>query len=143
MDLAAVTPSIELQFVDAPGELERVRQTLNRELTHGGVSDRTRYAVEMVVEEWLTNVVRHGYGVGSGGQVCIRMSIGESDVELQFDDRAGAFDPRAQAEPVVPASIDEARPGGLGLALIRRYTRRLDHARVGGGNRLTATVPRR
>ncbi len=39
--------------------------------------------------------------------------------------------------PVLPSSLQAARPGKLGIFLVRRYAKSVDYARVGARNRLT------
>jgi len=90
----------------------------------------TVYAVELVLEEWLTNVFRHG----GGTEVTVEVACDGRQVGLRFTDDGTTFDPTRAPERVAPATLDEAEPGGLGLFLIRRYSRSWRYAREAGRN---------
>lgn len=103
-----------------------------------GVSARSRHAADLVVEEVLMNVAMHG----GGGEVALAALAtpgagGEPGVlTLRFDDDGPDFDPVAAPALAAPASLAEARVGGLGLALVRRFATALRHTRLPAGNRL-------
>lgn len=112
--------------------LEAARRQVVGHLAEAGVcADRaTVYAVELVLEEWLTNVFRHG----GGTEVTVEVACDGRKVGLRFADDGIAFDPTRTPEREAPATLDEAEPGGLGLLLIRRYSRGWRYAREAGRN---------
>jgi serine/threonine-protein kinase RsbW len=101
---------------------------------------RTVFAVELVLEEWLTNVWHHG--AGPGAMVEIVLSVEADTLELRFEDRGPPFDPTTRPVPPRPRSIDEARPGGLGLLFIRTQALDWHHVRDQGSNVLTVRIAR-
>lgn len=90
----------------------------------------TVYAVELVLEEWLTNVFRHG----AGTVVAVEMRAEGDRVALRFEDDGRPFDPTAATVRQPPKTLDEAQPGGLGLFFIRQYSRNWRYAREAGRN---------
>lgn len=107
------------------------RQALGYLARSGGCSGRaTIYAVELVLEEWVTNVFRHG----AGTEVTVEMASDGRRVDLRFFDDGLPFDPTQAPERVAPATLDDAVPGGLGLFLIRRYSRHWRYSREDGRN---------
>lgn len=112
--------------------LERVRKQAVEHLVRLGscASGPTVYAVELVLEEWLTNVFRHG----AGRVVAVEMRADGERIELRFEDDGRAFDPTNVPERQRPNSLDEAEPGGLGLFFIRQYSRTWRYAREAGRN---------
>lgn len=109
---------------------QRVLEHLGREPGFS-TSARSVYAVELVLEEWLTNAFRHG----GARQVQLRAGRdGEAGVLLQFADDGTPFDATRHPLAARPASLDEAEPGGLGLLLIQRYASRWQHSREDGRN---------
>lgn len=118
--------------------LERVRRQAVEHLgRHGNCArGRTVYAVELVLEEWLTNVFRHG----AGTLVALEMNADGERVHLRFEDNGQAFDPTGAPERQAPVSLDDAEPGGLGLFFIRRYSRTCHYAREAGRNVLRVEI---
>jgi anti-sigma regulatory factor (Ser/Thr protein kinase) len=106
------------------------------------VAGRARFWLEVVFEEIVTNIVRHGYTDGRVHDIDVRLTCGHTEVVLAIEDDGQPFDPLHQPEPERPASIDDATPGGLGIPLVRKAATGLQYERTGDGkNRLTITMP--
>jgi anti-sigma regulatory factor (Ser/Thr protein kinase) len=84
-----------------------------------GVDARLRPAVELALEELFTNMVK--YGADGHAQVGIAMTALAEGVEVTLTDSgAPAFDVTGAPDADVTLPIEERRPGGLGLHLVRR-----------------------
>ncbi len=125
-------PPLRARVGPGTDALEALRRQAVEHLGRFGAcgSRSTVYAVELVLEEWLTNVFRHG----AGTEVAVEMTADGARVDLRFEDDGRAFDPTDSPERVAPASLDEATLGGLGLFLIGRYSRRWSYAREADRN---------
>jgi anti-sigma regulatory factor (Ser/Thr protein kinase) len=100
--------------------------------------EERRGIVALVVEEAFVNLCRHAYRGRADGAVKVWLSgsVGELAVELR--DTGAAFNPIEQApKPRLDASIEERRPGGLGVELMRRMTDALRYCRDDSENVLT------
>lgn len=136
-----------------PEALEQSRQRLDALLALAAVDARTLHACELVLEEWLTNVGRHGVpGPAPGGSpgaaaaagppVTVRVEVYPNRVLLHFSDAGRPFDPVSAPPPPAPTDLAHAEPGGLGLTMIRRAVSGWRYARVDGRNELQAWVDR-
>lgn len=136
--------SVRLQFDGRSGliGLEGMRLAALRHLDPHKLPPRCVYAVEIVLEEWLTNVLRHGGLEADALQVQIQLQVLPTTVEIRFEDNATPFDPLARPVSERAASLDEALPGGLGLDLIKVLTVNLVYERLDNRNTLVATVAR-
>ena len=56
---------------------------------------------------------------------------------MLFRSRGAAFDPLTHVLDPLPTSLEEAKVGGSGLRLVRRFADRLNYRREGGINHLT------
>ena len=100
--------------------------------------EERRGAVALVVEEAFVNLCRHAYRGRADGAVSVRLSGTEGELTVELRDSGPAFDPIEQApRPRLDATLEERRPGGLGVELMRRMTDELRYQRVGGENVLT------
>ena len=124
------------------GELETVRVEIEALLHARNVDRRAHYAVELVLEELGTNVLRHGYGPDRTGPLTIEVQVHPDRIEFALEDEAPTFDPRTAPAPDRPQSLEAAQVGGLGLSMVASMTSRLEHDRLDGGNRVRATIPR-
>ena len=142
MTAAPVVANLYFDARRGAAGLEAVRVEMLRQLAPFELTGRCVYALELVLEEWLSNVMRHGAAGGDATGVDIQIRLLPQAVELRFEDSQAPFDPLRQPPPQRPASLDDAQPGGLGLALIRTQTSWLHHERQGDRNVVLAGVPR-
>lgn len=99
---------------------------------------QNRYNLLLALQEAVTNVLKHGYaGTDGQGFLEIRLSYGESDLEIEIRDDAQAFDPTHVEEMRDPALMDDLPEGGYGLHIIRTVVDRLEYRREAGQNVLT------
>ncbi|WP_310389473.1 ATP-binding protein, partial [Roseateles sp.] len=96
--------------------------------------------LELVLEESLMNISLHAFNDAGPHQIGLQVWHDGQAIHLRFEDDGRAFDPRQAEAPVLPTSIAEAAPGGLGLLLVRKQARAVDYARVDGRNQLTITL---
>lgn len=118
------------------------QQRLTAFLASHGVGAKALYASELVLEELLANVIHQADLTGIDPSIEVRADLQpqRGAVVLQVSDSGPAFDPTAHADPVLPVSIDAARPGGLGLMLVRRWSDGIAYQRDGGRNRVTVSL---
>lgn len=124
--------------------LEPARLALLEHLAPSSPSPGLVYSLELVLEEVLMNLAWHAWPDGGEGHSS-RVTLAEQPdaLLLTFEDDGVPFDPLTAPPPRAPVTLDEARPGGLGLVLVKRYARALAYERADGRNRLTVTLARR
>jgi len=79
------------------------------------------FELDLVIEELFTNLVRHG---GSEGDIEVRLERTGDEVQVRL--RAAElspFDPTAVPPVNISAPIEDRRPGGLGIHLVRKLCR--------------------
>ncbi|EIP99402.1 anti-sigma regulatory factor (Ser/Thr protein kinase) [Opitutaceae bacterium TAV1] len=100
--------------------------------------DQDTLALQLALEETVTNVINHGYRDGLPHTFNVTLSADDSRrITVMVDDDAPAFDPLARP-PVDTGAPLEARPvGGLGIHLVRKLVDRARYERRDGRNILT------
>lgn len=129
-----------------PAEIARVgplvleaAEFLERE----GVSERPRYKAQLLLEEIVSNVVRHGFGGDASQRIHVGVTVDAECISLVVEDDARAFDPLHDApEPVVTASLRDRPIGGLGLHLVKCIADEVAYERLGSSNRLRMQLHR-
>jgi anti-sigma regulatory factor (Ser/Thr protein kinase) len=120
-------------------EVERLfaflQQSLLGEVLHTP-SEEVINDLKVVAEEWLANVIDHGYGKDGSGTLDIDLSIGKNRIEIAFRDHAVAFNPLNEDNREVSSDYSE---GGMGLTIIRSLTDSRHYAREGEHNVFTLT----
>ena len=94
--------------------------------TRYGVDPTLLYPVDFALEELFTNVVK--YAAGGGARVEIDMATHPEGVEVVLTDyHAERFDVTEVPDAKVDLPIEQRRPGGLGLHLVRRMVDHVDY----------------
>lgn len=127
------------------GELERLAAAIDAFAERNGLSPAIAFALNLCLDELVTNTVSHGYGGAGGGRHTIRLRVecDETEVRAELEDDATAFDPFREAPPPdLDGDIDQRRVGGLGVFLVRRSMDRVAYRREGGRNIVTLAKAR-
>lgn len=103
------------------------------------ISDNTQFAMNLCLEEVLSNVIRHGYAGRPGRPILVQFASIPRDgyFTLVIEDEAPLFDPLAAPKPPVSRSLDDTRVGGNGIRLLRQFADALEYHATPTGNRLT------
>lgn len=129
---------LALELVSDPRHLPEVRRTLRGWLTDRHWTDCQCAEIILAVDEALTNVIRHAYGGAADQKILMELRrISSPDegegVEIQIRD----FGPQVDPQQIKGRDLDEIRPGGLGVHIIRAMTNSAEYSQAeGGGMRL-------
>jgi anti-sigma regulatory factor (Ser/Thr protein kinase) len=125
-------------------ELTRVQPWIEALADHYCLSEDTRFAVHLCLEEALANVVMHGYRNEPGHPIVIRSLVSAGDLLFVIEDQAPAFTPGEPTTPgdaAAPVSLESIEPGGNGIRLLYRFAGSVAYERFADGNRLTIGFP--
>jgi anti-sigma regulatory factor (Ser/Thr protein kinase) len=102
---------------------------------------RARFGLTLSMDEALTNILSYAFAQGRSANEAPTVQIGYrrdgSDLCLEIADNGRAYDPTAWSPAPLAHTLDEARPGGQGVRLMRHNLKDLRYRRDGGWNRLT------
>jgi serine/threonine-protein kinase RsbW len=118
-------------------ELARLHGWVERLASEHSISSRTQFAMELCLEEVLSNVIRHGYASAPDGSVTVQFTEPQSHQFLLIvEDQAPCFNPLSFTAQKSPSSSDEVPSGGWGIRLLREFADSIEYQRLPGGNRL-------
>ncbi len=127
----ATMPGFETAFGQLRGALD-----------HEALPNTARYQIELVFEEIVANVVRHGAIPGGEVQVEVSLELQPDRIDMCFKDDGLRFDPCGQPDVTLPTSLDRAPVGGLGLLMVRKAATGMRYERTADEhNRLLVTLP--
>lgn len=105
---------------------------------HGLPADET-FHVDLVLEELFTNMVRHARG--GRDEIAVGLDHAPSLVTLRIRDfDVEPWELSQAPEPDLRLPIEDRRPGGLGLFLVRQYTKNLAYEHQDGVTTVTAEL---
>ncbi|MFQ5490371.1 MAG: ATP-binding protein [Phycisphaerae bacterium] len=120
-----------------PGDLPLVRSLVERIAARAGFDEQDAGRLVLAVDEAIANVIKHGYE-GRGDQP-VEVSArrieedGTPGIALEIRD----FGKQVPPEVICGRDLQDVRPGGLGVHIIRTVMDRVEYAAAeGGGMRL-------
>ena len=112
-------------FVHAKGPeqevLDRVRQCR--------YSCEDLFAVQLALEEALTNAIRHGNGGDPSKQVTLRYCVTPDKIILRVADEGAGFQPETLPDPTADDRLE--CPSGRGVMLMHAYMTRVFYNKAG------------
>jgi serine/threonine-protein kinase RsbW len=118
-------------------EIARVPPWIEKLASLHAIPDRTRYAMNLCLEEVLSNIIRHGYA-GKSGQAIIIRHVARRDgfFTLVVEDEAPPFNPLIVRDPLLPRSLEDVSGGGQGIHLLKQFADAVEYEPKPTGNRL-------
>ena len=91
------------------------------------------YELTLAVDEAVTNVIQHGYAE-SGGLIRIQIESIPNGLQIIIHDTAPSFDPTIYPDPNLPTNLEERKPGGIGIYMMRKLTDKVDYCCLPDGH---------
>jgi anti-sigma regulatory factor (Ser/Thr protein kinase) len=118
-------------------DLAQVPLWIERLATRFSIPDSTQFAINLCLEEVLSNTIRHGYAGQPGHPIAVRFSKPREDYFIfVVEDNATPFNPVESPELPPISTLDESAVGGQGIRLLRQFADALEYHRTPSGNRL-------
>jgi serine/threonine-protein kinase RsbW len=108
------------RFTCSLNNLEKICDYISHYANQAGLSETEVYAVQLAVDEATTNIIEHGYGMECPSRIDITCEILEDGLKVVIYDDAEPFDPSTVPDPEINVSLDEIKPRGLGIFLMRK-----------------------
>jgi anti-anti-sigma factor len=118
-------------------DIRRAADFLDEFLEQHRVPGPVANELHVILDEVLSNVIRHGYESDSPREIGFTLACSAHEITLEIDDDGKPFDPTgspAQPRRANRAAID---PGGLGLVFLHAFADSVAYRRDGARNRLT------
>jgi serine/threonine-protein kinase RsbW len=108
------------RFSCSLNNLEHICDYVSQCAEEAGLDEAETYAVELAVDEATTNIIEHGYGEECPNRIDITCEIIEDGLKVVIYDDAAPFNPLSVPDPEINISLDELKPRGLGIFLMRK-----------------------
>jgi serine/threonine-protein kinase RsbW len=118
-------------------EIERLNKLVRQFGDLHEVPSRALYALNLALDEVVTNVVRHGFDDPAGQELLAEVTVHDNELTTVVSDPGRAFNPLDVAPPDLTAPLAERSLGGLGVHLIRSLMDSVEYRRDNGKNVLT------
>ena len=124
-------------FVSDRAELEKLEGFTADFALKAGLSDKDLFALQIVVEELVTNVIDYG-GVPAGEHAArVDLSTDNGELLIRIADRGKEYNPLLREDPDVTLPAEQRPIGGLGVHFCKKLTDAQSYERRDGCNVLT------
>lgn len=101
------------------------------------IAEDTTYAINLCLEEAVSNTIRHGYSKQPGNAIVVTFSFSShGNLVFTIEDDAPPFNPLETSLQPFLDEQGEIRIGGQGIRLIRGFADTLEYEHIPAGNRL-------
>ena len=110
------------------------------------IPNKTVYAIQLCLEEVLSNIIRHGYNGESGHSFTVAFTpLADGLWSVTAEDSAPHFSPLEEADKRAETrhDLDILKPGGLGIPILKKFTHAVSYEALPVGNRITLTFAAR
>jgi len=113
----------ELTFPSDMGTAHSLIEEVMRVVRTHQWNDKDLFALELVLEESLTNAVKHGNHTDPSKNVRFDCKLNQDTFYVRIEDEGSGFDPHAVADPREPANQMSA--SGRGILLVKHFATRV------------------
>ena len=117
-------------------EIRRATEFVDEFRVRHGLADTDANAIHVVLDEILSNSIRHGLAGAASHEIAVTLELSEGEIMVEVEDDGVAYDPTQAAAPVLEGTLEERTSGGLGVAFVRALTDSIEYRRIEGRNRL-------
>jgi serine/threonine-protein kinase RsbW/sigma-B regulation protein RsbU (phosphoserine phosphatase) len=103
------------------------------------ISPEIAYAVNLSIDEILTNTITYGYDDGEPHRIEIVLRLEADTLVVVIADDSAPFDLSETPEADVEATLEDRDVGGLGLFLVHQMMDQVEYERVEDRNIVTLT----
>lgn len=118
-------------------EITRIPPWLEMLASRYRIPERTRFEMDLCLEEVLSNVIRHGYAGAPDHTILVIYGNPRIDTfTLVVEDEAPLFNPLLVQDKSMPPSLEDVSQGGQGIHLVRQFADAVKYEPTPTGNRL-------
>lgn len=110
-------------------ELTHVIQVVNVFLEPRALPSKLVYAVNLILEEILMNIIKYGYGDEESHEIEVQIEIEKEEVALTVVDDGREFNPLTVPPPDRSKSAMDRIEEGLGLQFVRHMRNAMEYRR--------------
>ncbi len=106
-----------------------------------GIAERTVFGARICVAEIAANALEHGASPAQPVELGITLRRRAAGLDIEITDSGRPFDLTAVTDRALPATIEAAEIGGLGLRLVRSFASDITYRHDGVCNRIKLHLP--
>ncbi len=132
--------SLSISFANDMQELTHLLQVVNVFLEPRALSSKLVYAVNLILEEILMNIIKYGYDDEDSHEIEVQIGVEKEEVALTVIDDGKEFNPLTIPGLARSKSAMDRLEEGLGLQFVRHMRNAMEFRREDDKNILTIWI---
>ena len=132
-----MTGQFELTLLNRRAEVARAQDALEAFAASHSVAQTPLHALQLALEEHLTNILNHAYQDDLEHRILVRLRFQGSELRIDIEDDGSPFNPLNHPAPDLSQPFEERPIGGLGIHMMRKSVDEIEYRREGDKNVLT------
>jgi phosphoserine phosphatase RsbU/P len=128
--LILLKPEATLEITSAAHNCKRARHFIEAWALAAGYPDLERGRIVLAADEAVTNIMRHTYKSVPDKPIVLSADITEGHLHLRLRDHG----PHVDIEALKGRALEDIKPGGLGLHLLKSVFNVVEHSKLPDGN---------
>ena len=124
-----VNDTLSLSIRNDVKEVANVFNPVDEFLGSKGLTTRIRYAVNLVLEELLINIIKYAYKDNKEHTIDAQIEIHDEKIAITLQDDGVAFNPLSLPRPDRSKPVMERLEKGLGINLVRSMRKAMEYHR--------------
>ncbi|MGH8016110.1 MAG: ATP-binding protein, partial [Candidatus Zixiibacteriota bacterium] len=116
-------------------QLDNIKGIVRENCLSADLPGRDVHALQLVVEEVASNIIRHAYKFHKG-QIRLRLVIYKNTIVLSLIDTGRSFQPNFTGTVSLERLIETGRKGGLGFYMVQKIMDSVEYISTGGYNEM-------
>ena len=125
---------LKLELKNSRVEIQRVHQIIREFARRHDLSANVLNAVELALEEHLTNIISYGFSDAAEHPIRLRLALLDDEIRVEVEDEGRPFNPLKHPAPDTSIPLEAKPIGGLGIHLMRKMMDALEYSRREGRN---------
>lgn len=121
--------TLSISFANDMQELTHVLQVVNVFLEPRALPSKLVYAVNLILEEILMNIIKYGYDDGESHEIEVQIEVEQEEVAFTVIDDGREFNPLTVPPPDRSKSALDRLEEGLGLQFVRHMRNAIEYRR--------------
>jgi anti-sigma regulatory factor (Ser/Thr protein kinase) len=114
-----MTDVVSFSMARNEAALAELSASVDRTLEEHHLPMKATFAVQLAIDEFVSNILKFGSGDRSDNDIAIRLVFEDDRVAVEIEHEGDQFNPLERTNPVLDQSLEERQIGGLGIHLTR------------------------
>lgn len=125
---------LELTLTNQRSAVASLQDQLEAFARHHRLAAGVLHALQLALEEHLTNLLAYGYDDALEHPIRVRLCLEAAELRVEVEDDGHPFNPLERPAPDLSLPLDERPIGGLGIYMMRKALDRMEYRRADGKN---------